>query len=177
MNISDNNNDSPRPEAGPGAIPDAAAVFKDPVMLLAFGFGSGLSPVAPGTVGSVAALALYFLLLQGLSPLFYLGVVLLATVVGVYLCGAASKKMGVHDHGGIVWDEFAGLWLALYAAPAGIWWPLLGFVLFRFFDVLKPFPISWLDKNLDGGLGIMVDDIIAGSFAFVCLQLLHLWFA
>jgi phosphatidylglycerophosphatase A len=172
MSISDKNNSGPGP-----ATPGAAQVFKDPVMLLAFGFGSGLSPVAPGTVGSVAALLIYFLLLQGLSPLVYLGVVLLATVIGVYLCGAASKKMGVHDHGGIVWDEFAGLWLALYAVPSGFWWPLLGFVLFRIFDVLKPFPISWLDKNVDGGLGIMVDDIIAGSFAFICLQLLLLWLA
>lgn len=157
--------------------PTAAQVFKDPVLLLAFGFGSGLSPRAPGTAGSVMALAIYYLLLQGLSPLVYLLVVLLATVAGIFLCDAASRKLGVHDHGGIVWDEFAGLWLALFALPAGVWWPLLGFALFRLFDIVKPFPISWLDKQVDGGLGIMIDDIVAGSFAFICLQLLLPWFA
>ena len=159
------------------ANPTPGQVFKDPVLLLAFGFGSGLSPRAPGTAGSVMALLIYFLLLQGLSPMVYLAVVLLATVLGIYLCHSASNKLGVHDHGGIVWDEFAGLWLALFALPSGFWWPLLGFLLFRVFDIIKPFPISWLDKQVHGGLGIMIDDIVAGSFAFICLQLLLLWFA
>ena len=171
MNTSQSNKDSA------DGSPTAAQVFKDPVLLLAFGFGSGLSPRAPGTAGSVMALVIYYLLLQGLSPLVYLLVVLLATVAGIYLCDAASRKLGVHDHGGIVWDEFAGLWLALFALPAGLWWPLLGFALFRLFDIVKPFPISWLDKQVEGGLGIMIDDIVAGSFAFICLQLLLLWFA
>lgn len=171
MNTSENNQ-----QAG-NANPTPAQVFKDPVLLLAFGFGSGLSPRAPGTAGSVMALLIYFLLLQGLSPMAYLAVVLLATVIGIYLCHSAANKLGVHDHGGIVWDEFAGLWLALFALPAGVWWPLLGFALFRLFDIVKPFPISWLDKHVDGGLGIMIDDIVAGSFAFICLQLLLLWFA
>jgi phosphatidylglycerophosphatase A len=114
--------------------------------------------------------------LQGLSPLVYLGVVLVTTIVGVYLCGAAAEKLGVHDFGGIVWDEFAGLWLALFALPTGLWWPLLGFALFRLFDIVKPWPISWLDKQVQGGLGIMIDDIVAGSFAFICLQLLLVFF-
>lgn len=146
-------------------------------MLLAFGFGSGLSPKAPGTAGSVVALVLYYLFLQGLQPLVFLAVVLAATIVGIYLCHYAADKLGVHDHPGIVWDEFAGLWLALFACPPGWVWPLAGFALFRLFDIVKPPPIGWLDKNLDGGLGIMVDDIVAGSFAFVCLQLAVVWFA
>ena len=175
MNTSQSNKSKKEPVSGK---PTAAQVFKDPVLLLAFGFGSGLSPRAPGTAGSVMALAIYYLLLQGLSPLVYLLVVLLATVTGIYLCDAASRKLGVHDHGGIVWDEFAGLWLARFALPTGEWWaPLLGFALFRLFDIVKPFPISWLDKQVDGGLGIMIDDIVAGSFAFICLQLILLWFA
>lgn len=161
----------------PPAQPTAREVFSDPVMLLAFGFGSGLSPKAPGTAGSVVALLLYFLFLRDLSPLPYLGVVLVATVVGIYLCHAASAKLGVHDHGGIVWDEFVGLWLALFALPSEVYWPLLGFALFRLFDIWKPFPIGWFDRQIKGGLGIMVDDIIAGSYAFLVLQLLLVWFA
>ena len=98
----------------------------------------------------------------------------LATAFGVYIWHVAAEKLGVHDHGGIVWDEFAGLWLALFALPGGFWWPLLGFALFRLFDIWKPFPISWFDSQVKGGLGIMVDDIIAGSFAFVVLHLLLL---
>lgn len=154
--------------------PSARQVFTDPVLFLAFGLGSGLSPRAPGTAGSALALVIYYLLFQHLSPLAYLGLLVLATVLGVYLCDVAAKKLGVHDHGGIVWDEFVGLWLALFALPAGFWWPLLGFVLFRIFDIFKPPPIGWLDRHIQGGLGIMVDDIIAGSFAFICLQLLVL---
>jgi phosphatidylglycerophosphatase A len=157
-------------------LPGARQVFRDPVLFLAFGFGSGLSPRAPGTAGSVVALLIYYGLLQGLTPLVYLSLLLLATVAGVYLCHGAAAKLGVHDHGGIVWDEFAGLWLALFGLPQGLWWPLLGFALFRLFDIAKPFPISWLDRHIKGGLGIMVDDIVAGSFAFICLQLLLIWF-
>lgn len=152
--------------------PTAAQVFSDPVLFLAFGFGSGLAPKAPGTAGSVVALLIYYLCMQGLGLASYLGVVLAATAVGVYICHAASAKLGVHDHGGIVWDEFAGLWLALFALPSGLWWPLVGFALFRLFDIWKPFPIGWFDRHIKGGLGIMVDDIIAGTFAFIVLQIL-----
>ena len=156
--------------------PSPREVFSNPVMLLAFGFGSGLSPKAPGTAGSVVALLLYYALLQGLSPAVYLTVLLLSTVLGIYLCGYAAERLGVHDHGGIVWDEFVGLWLALFALPAGIWWaPLLGFALFRLFDIVKPFPIGWFDRQVHGGLGIMLDDILAGSMAFICLQLMLVW--
>lgn len=156
--------------------PDFKQVFADPRLLLAFGFGSGLSPKAPGTVGSVAALILYYLFLTGLSPMVYLAVLVVASAVGIYLCGYAADKLGVHDHPGIVWDEFAGLWLTLFACPAGLFWPLVGFALFRLFDIVKPPPISWFDRNMDGGMGIMIDDILAGTFAFICLQVLLYWF-
>ena len=102
---------------------------------------------------------------------------LLAFVAGIWICERSSGRLGVHDHGGIVWDEFVGLWLALFALPPEIYWPLLGFALFRLFDIWKPFPIGWFDRQLKGGLGIMVDDIIAGSFAFLVLQLLLVLFA
>ena len=141
--------------------------MRNPVLLLAFGFGSGLSPKAPGTFGSLAALP-FFLLLGGLPLPLFLLVVGLVSVAGIWICGRAATLMGVHDHGGIVLDEFAGQWLTLLPlVPVSNWslatglWVLLGFALFRLFDILKPWPIRWFDENVHGGLGIMVDDIAA----------------
>ncbi|WP_317930353.1 phosphatidylglycerophosphatase A [Halioxenophilus sp. WMMB6] len=154
-------------------VPSFAQLVRSPVLLLAFGFGSGCARKAPGTFGTLAALPLTYLLL--LLPLpGYLAVVLLAGVLGIWICHAASRKLEVHDHPGIVWDEFVGLWVTCIALPAGWWWPLLGFGLFRLFDIAKPWPISWLDRHVHGGLGIMIDDILAGLFAAVVIQLLAL---
>jgi len=146
-------------------------VLSSPVHFLAFGFGSGLAPFAPGTFGTLAAIPLY-LLMQGLSLPIYLVITAIVCVVGVWICGKSSEKLGVHDHSGIVWDEFAGYFVTMIAAPTGWLWILIGFALFRLFDIWKPWPISVLDKQVHGGLGIMVDDILAGVFALVCLQLL-----
>jgi len=146
-------------------------VLSSPVHFLAFGFGSGLAPFAPGTFGTLAAIPLY-LLMQGLSLPIYLVITAIVCVVGVWICGKSSEKLGVHDHSGIVWDEFAGYFVTMIAAPAGWLWILIGFALFRLFDIWKPWPISVLDKQVHGGLGIMVDDILAGVFAWVCLQAL-----
>ena len=132
--------------------------------MLAFGFGSGLSRYAPGTLGTIAAIPLWWLLTQLSQPL-YLGLVLVAAIVGVSICGGAAEQLGVHDHGGIVWDEFVGLWVAMAFLPVSPVSLVLGFSLFRFFDIVKPWPISWLDKNISGGLGIMIDDIAAGLAA------------
>jgi len=132
--------------------------------MLAFGFGSGLSKYAPGTLGTIAAIPLWWLLTQLSQPL-YLGLVLVAAIVGVSICGRAAEQLGVHDHGGIVWDEFVGLWVAMAFLPVSPVSLVLGFSLFRFFDIVKPWPISWLDKNISGGLGIMIDDIAAGLAA------------
>ncbi|WP_110456508.1 phosphatidylglycerophosphatase A [Shewanella algidipiscicola] len=141
----------------------------NPIHFLALGFGSGLLAKAPGTYGSLAAIPLY-LLMSYLSLSWYLGVTLLLMLVGFYICDKASKDMRVHDHGAIVWDEIVGMLITLAAAPAGWEWLLLGFVLFRFFDILKPWPIKWLDAKVHGGFGIMIDDVLAGVFAFLCLQ-------
>lgn len=146
-------------------------VFGNPLHLLAFGLGSGLSPKAPGTAGTLAAVPLYLLLSQLSLPL-YLLMLVLTFGLGVWLCELTSRNLGVHDHGGIVWDEFVGYWLTMLAAPAGWFWLLAGFLLFRLFDVLKPFPISYFDRHIHGGLGIMLDDAIAASFAWLCLQML-----
>ena len=139
------------------------------VHFLAFGLGSGAAPKAPGTFGTLAAIPLYLLLAQ--LPLWaYLVIVVASFALGIYLCGQASKDMGVHDHGGIVWDEFVGFWITMIAVPMQWPWIIAGFVLFRFFDIIKPWPIGWLDKRVHGGLGIMIDDVIAGIFALIILQ-------
>ncbi|MCW8127650.1 phosphatidylglycerophosphatase A [Microbulbifer halophilus] len=154
--------------------PTASQLLRSPTMLLAFGFGSGLSPKAPGTFGTLAAIPFWWLM-QGLTPAVYLGIVIVAALVGCYLCGAASKKLGVHDHGGIVWDEMVGYWLTMFMAPAGWGWALYGFVLFRLFDIAKPQPIGWVDRRLHGGVGIMLDDIMAAGYAALLLQLTAFW--
>ncbi|MEE4639009.1 MAG: phosphatidylglycerophosphatase A [Wenzhouxiangella sp.] len=144
-----------------------------PTGFLAFGFGSGLSPAAPGTAGSAVALvpAIALAALPTWAGLLIVG---LAFAVGCYLCGETSRRLGVHDHGGIVWDEFVGLWLVLLLIPSDPLWWLAGFVLFRLFDILKPWPIRWLDRRVEGGFGIMVDDLLAAVYALVALLLLQM---
>ncbi|KLV11093.1 MULTISPECIES: phosphatidylglycerophosphatase A [Photobacterium] len=149
--------------------PKANINLKNPWHLLATGFGSGLSPVVPGTMGTLAAVPFYLLLAQ-LPYGIYLLLTLVAAVVGIRICQRTSDDMGVHDHGSIVWDEFVGFWITMAIAPVVSWqWVLTGFILFRFFDMVKPWPISWLDKHVHGGLGIMVDDILAGFMAMIAL--------
>jgi phosphatidylglycerophosphatase A len=138
-------------------------------MLLAFGLGSGKASCAPGTWGTVVGMGFYPLL-AGL-PVLYFGIFLVfASLVGVLICGHAANKLGVHDHGGIVFDEMVGYWVAMFGFAASWQWMLAGFVLFRFFDIVKPWPISWLDKRVEGGAGIMIDDLVAGLFAWLTLS-------
>ena len=139
-----------------------------PSGFLAFGFGSGLSPVAPGTIGTLVAIPFAILLKNLSEPVFWL--VLLALFwLGVWLCDRVSRKLGVHDHGGIVWDEMVGYWLAVAFVPLQWPWLLAGFVLFRFFDIYKPWPIRQLDKKVLGGFGIMIDDVLAAIFSMILL--------
>ncbi|SFF87189.1 phosphatidylglycerophosphatase A family protein [Neptunomonas qingdaonensis] len=146
-------------------------VLSNPVHCLAFGFGSGLAPKAPGTFGTLAAVPL-FLLLSSLSLSEYLYVVIFASVVGIYFCGQTAKDLQVHDHPGIVWDEFVGFWITMIAVPVSWWSLVLGFALFRLFDIWKPWPIKWVDKHVHGGFGIMLDDVLAGLLALGSLHLL-----
>ncbi len=127
-----------------------------------------MAPKAPGTFGTLAAIPCY-LLFTGVSWQIYLLILIASFILGVYLCEQASKNLGVHDHGGIVWDEFVGFWLTLFLIPLHWQWLLLGFALFRFFDIIKPFPIKWLDQHVEGGFGIMIDDVIAGAYAWAIL--------
>jgi phosphatidylglycerophosphatase A len=150
--------------------PSFRQILRNPIHFLAFGFGSGLSPKAPGTAGTLVALLLWPFLAE-LPLTAYLLVVAVASIAGFYLCGKTARDLGVHDHPGIVWDEIAGFWLAMTAVPVTWYWMLAGFVLFRLFDIWKPWPISWLDKEVEGGVGIMVDDLLAGVFAWIILFL------
>ena len=147
------------------------SLLKHPVHFLALGFGSGLAPKAPGTFGTLMAIPLY-LLIQPLNIEYYIFIVLLVSLAGIYICHKSASMMGEHDHPGIVWDEFAGYFVTMIAVPFEWVWVLLGFGLFRLFDILKPQPISWLDKHVKGGLGIMVDDLLAGVMAAGCLHLI-----
>lgn len=151
--------------------PSFKQLLKNPNHLFAFGFGSGLAKKAPGTFGTLAAIP-FFLVLQNLSWPLYLSWLLVTFALGVLWCDRSSNAMGVHDHGGIVWDEFVGFWITMFMAPAGWLWIVIGFVLFRFFDILKPWPINWLDKKVHGGFGIMIDDALAGIYALLVLQLI-----
>lgn len=150
--------------------PSPGQLLRNPLQLLAFGFGSGLAPKAPGTAGTLIAVVLFLPMAQ-LNLVFYSLLVALAALVGVWICGAASRQLGVHDHGGIVWDEFVGFWITMWAVPLDWVWVLAGFALFRFFDVVKPWPIGFLDKRVGGGFGIMIDDVIAGVMACAVLHL------
>jgi phosphatidylglycerophosphatase A len=159
------------------------ALLATPAGWLACGFGSGLAPIAQGTCGSLAALLPWLLLRQLPWPIYAL-VLLAGFGVGVWACGVAGRALHVADHRSIVWDEFIGQWLALLPLlipgllPAGNLAlglaVLAGFALFRLFDVWKPWPISWLDRYVKGGLGVMIDDVLAGVFAAIAL-LAVLW--
>jgi len=145
--------------------------WRNPVHLLACGFGSGAAPYAPGTAGTAAAIPLV-LVLAPLPLAWYLAAVALALGAGVWVCGRTARDLGVHDHSGIVWDEFVGYLITMAAVPLSWWTVLAGFFLFRVFDVFKPWPARWIDRRVRGGVGIMFDDVAAGMYAWACLQLL-----
>ncbi len=146
-----------------------------PTGLLAFGFGSGLSPFAPGTLGTLVAVP-FAIMLKSLSNLEFWIILTVSFLLGVWLCGRVSTKLGVHDHGGIVWDEMVGYWLAVAFVPLHWPWMLAAFVLFRVFDIFKPWPIRQIDKNVTGGFGIMMDDILAAIYTIILLALAAYFF-
>ena len=143
--------------------------LKNPVHFIALGFGAGLLPKAPGTWGTLAALPLYFALSMLSLPL-YLLMTFFAFLFGIYVCGVAGDALGVDDHPSIVWDEIVGFFITMIAVPITPFTLVLGFLLFRFFDILKPWPIKSIDRHCKGGFGVMFDDLVAGLFALFCLQ-------
>ena len=148
----------------------ARQVLSDPVHILAFGFGTGLAPFAPGTVGSLLGVLLAWLTLD-LGLVSQIGLAAVLFLSGIWICGASSRRLGIHDHGGIVWDEIAGMYVTLLVAPPTVTAWMLGFLLFRAFDIVKPWPIRDLDHRLGGGLGIMLDDLVAALYAAILLAL------
>lgn len=151
--------------------PDLRFLFRHPAHLLAFGFGSGLARMAPGTFGTLAAFPMYWLIEPQLSNQLFILMLVLAFALGVWVCGITGKALGVADYGGIVWDEIVAMMLVLFFTPPGWYWSLLAFVLFRFFDIVKPPPIRYFDSNWHGGLGVMFDDLLAAGYALMCLAL------
>ncbi|HEX7816366.1 phosphatidylglycerophosphatase A [Dyella sp.] len=149
-------------------------LLESPAGWLACGLGSGLAPVAQGTFGSLAALIPWWWL-HRLGVPAYVAMLCIGFVIGVWACEIAGRRLRVDDHRSLVWDEFIGQWIALLPLQ---WlpfsWPMLaaGFVLFRLFDVSKPWPIGWVDRRVKGGFGVMIDDVIAGVFAAIVLALL-----
>ena len=150
-------------------------VFTSPVLFFAFGFGAGLAPKAPGTVGTLVAVPIYLLLVHT-NWWIYSAVVLVSFGLGIWICGKSSEELGIHDHGGVVWDEMVGYWITMFLAPTGWVWILLGFGIFRALDILKPWPIRVVDKHIHGGIGIMLDDVLAGIMATLCSQALVVLF-
>jgi phosphatidylglycerophosphatase A len=152
--------------------PLSPGLLRDPVHLFALGFGTGLAPVAPGTFGSLVGLVVAL----ALSPFGFTVLAcatLLATVAGVWICGESARRLGVHDHPGIVWDEVAGMMIVMLAMPQGWWESAFAFALFRLFDIWKPWPIREVDHGMRGGAGIMLDDVMAGLLAAVVLLMIR----
>jgi len=148
-------------------------ILRQPIHLVAFGFGAGLAPRAPGTFGTLVGVP-FVLLVAPWGVTVHALLALLAFAVGIYVCGESARRLGVHDHGGIVWDEVTGYVITMLAVPAEPLWLIAGFVLFRFFDVVKPWPIREADHSLRGGVGIMLDDVLAAIYAGTILYLIHL---
>ncbi|HEM7104966.1 TPA: phosphatidylglycerophosphatase A [Legionella pneumophila] len=154
----------------------ANRVWQDPVYFIAFGFGSGLMSIAPGTWGTLAAIPLYLLMINAHWSIYLLWTAL-AFALGVWVSDRVTEDLGVHDYKGIVWDEVVGYLLTMFLVPKGILWMLIGFILFRIFDIWKPQPIRMVDQRVHGGLGIMLDDVLAAVPAWCIMQILVWSFA
>lgn len=147
----------------------ARFVFSHPAAFIAFGGGVGLAPVAPGTFGTLLALPLHAWLAPRLEPQEFVMLLLAMFAAGVWACDVAGRKLGVHDHGGMVWDETTAFLLVLFLVPDNPSWHAFAFLLFRLFDILKPAPIRHYDRSIQNGFGVMLDDLIAAFYALLCL--------
>jgi phosphatidylglycerophosphatase A len=151
--------------------PIPESVWKNPWHFIAFGFGTGALPVAPGTFGTLLAIPFY-LYLSTFSHTVYLILTILITMFSVWLCEKVSREIEIHDHQGMCIDEFVGFFVTMLYAPYGWGWILLGFVLFRFFDIAKPWPIRQIDTQVKGGFGMILDDVAAGIYSCLIIQIL-----
>lgn len=159
----------------------ASEIFRNPVYLLAYGFGSGLLPRAPGTAGTIVGVIVY-LLLTPVAAWLYAVITVVLFAVGILISGHTARRLGVEDPGAVNWDEVVGYLVTMlliphhWNTPEAWLWILVGFVLFRFFDILKPWPIRWLDRNVKGGFGIMLDDVAAGLVSAILLYIAYTLF-
>lgn len=157
--------------------PGFGFVFRHPAHLVAFGFGAGLSPFAPGTAGTLVGFPLYWALAPYLSTLEMLALIMVLFWIGVWACGITGRNLGISDHGGMCWDEVVAFLLILVVTPDEPWWQAGAFFLFRFFDVVKPSPIRELEKRMKGGFGVMFDDILAAGYTLLALAIIkRIWF-
>jgi phosphatidylglycerophosphatase A len=147
-----------------------ASVWSNPIHFAAFGFGSGTAPYAPGTFGTLAAIPLYWLMVTWLPATAYAFVVVAMFVFGVWICDRTERDIGVHDHSGIVWDEFVGYLVTMWMVPVTWGWAIAGFFAFRLFDIWKPWPVRQAERRFNGGFGNMVDDLLAGIYACISLH-------
>ena len=149
--------------------PSARFVFSHPLHWLAFGFGVGLSPVAPGTFGTLLAFPIYAWLLPRIGDQAFAALLPVLFLLGVWACQVTGKRLGVHDHGGMVWDETVAFLIVLYFTPASLAWQAFAFLVFRLFDIAKPAPIRHFDRTIRNGLGVMFDDVLAAFYTLLCL--------
>lgn len=149
--------------------------YRNPLHLMAVGFGSGLSPIASGTTGSAAAIPLCYLF-TGLPVSYYLIFIIISFVVGVIAAQSATDALGIDDHGAIVWDEFVGMFITTIGLSQSLFWIIVSFFVFRLFDIWKPWPIRVIDRDMHGGWGIMLDDVLAGVFSLIVMQVLVHYF-
>lgn len=149
-------------------------VWLKPKNFVAMGFGSGLSPIMPGTCGTLVGVIIYQIMVE-LNLWLYAFMLVLMFLFGIWLCNEAANEIGEHDHPSIVWDEIVGYLITMFAVPKGWLWVILGFIYFRVFDILKPWPIKMLDQKVKGGFGIMLDDLAAAIYAWILLQF-SVWF-
>ncbi len=156
-------------------VPSLPLIYSHPAYFIAFSGGVGLSPIAPGTLGTLAAFPLFWLLNHALSPIYFLLLIDIMFIVGIWACGLSGKALGVPDHGGMVWDETVAFLLVLYFTPTHWAWQLAAFILFRVFDIAKPQPIRYYDSHLQGGFGVMFDDMLAAFFTLLCLAGWKAW--
>lgn len=156
--------------------PNLRFLFSHPAHFIACGLGSGLSPFAPGTAGTLAAWLMFPLLRPHFSEAGFLIFLAVAFIVGILAAGRTGRDLGVADHGSIVWDEIVPFWLVLFMTPAGFLWQLAAFFWFRFFDVTKPQPARWIDGHVKNGFGVMLDDVVAAFYTLLVLALFKVAF-
>lgn len=157
--------------------PGLRFVFSHPAHFIAFGFGMGLSPFAPGTAGTLVGFPLFWLIGSNYSPWEILALIAALFGIGVWACGITGRNLGISDHGGMCWDEIVAFLLILEITPEGLYWQVAAFFLFRVFDVVKPSPIRELEMRMKGGFGVMFDDILAAGYTLLAMAIIkRLWF-